>query len=541
MLNIVGSLIGGLGLFMLGMWLMSDGLKQIAGEKLSLILKSWTNSRMRGLSAGFLLTAIIQHSGAVTLATIGFANAGIISLKRAIWIVFGSNVGTTVTGWLVVLIGFNLNIERFALPLIGIGMTMRLLGRNRDYANIGLALTGFGLLFMGIAVLKTTFSGADSLFDLHFSSGLLAVDIILFAVAGFILTTLLQSSSLTLTLALTSLAGGVVGLLPAAAIVIGSNLGSTTTSIFSVIGSQPVAKRIVASHVFFNLLTAIVSLLLLVPMIWMIHWFQQLLFDDVQFTTTLVLFHTCFNLLGVALIWKLADPLEKWLKTKFSTGDENIAETKYLDNTTLKIPHLAITSIRLELVRLNKHVLQMATHCIQKTRSIDWLKQQHSLTEQHVLKIGEFSRQLYQQHINEQIAEKTADLIRVSQYFDAISALTVDIAKNRAFSNQPIEAELQQQLAHFNVDCLILLDLATLDKPGQVLTNQLNNLEKIYLSLKSLLLRRGAEGRLSIARMEKELQGMSQLRRVCQQAVKASTFFLTSQPDLPINTGEEQP
>lgn len=531
MLTMLGSLIGGLGLFMLGMWLMSDGLKQIAGERLNQILKNWTNSRLRGLSAGFLLTAIIQHSGAVTLATIGFANAGILSLRRAMWIVFGSNVGTTVTGWLVVLIGFNLNIEHFALPLIGIGMAMRLLNSNRAYANIGLALTGFSLLFMGIAALKTTFSGADSLFDLHFSSGLLAIDIVMFALAGLILTTLLQSSSLTLTLALTSLAGGIIDLLPAAAIVIGSNLGSTTTAIFAVIGSQPVAKRIVASHVLFNLLTAIVSLMLLVPLIWIIHWFQQLVVEDVQFTTTLVLFHTVFNLLGVALIWKLADPLENWLKTKFSATDENIAETKYLDNTTLKIPNLAITSIRLELIRLNKHVLKMVTHCIHKNRSISWLKQQHAFTEQNILKIGNFSHKLYQQHINEQIAEKTADLLRVSQYCDAISALTVAIAENRALSSHPIEAQLQQQLTNFNVDCLLLIDVSALDKSNPSLKNQLDSLEKTYLSLKSLLLRRGAEGRISIARMEKELQGISQLRRICQQAVKASLFFNKSQLD----------
>ncbi len=531
MLNMLGSLIGGLGLFMLGMWLMSDGLKQIAGERLNQILKNWTNSLLRGLSAGFLLTAIIQHSGAVTLATIGFANAGILSLRRAMWIVFGSNVGTTVTGWLVVLIGFNLNIEHFALPLIGIGMAMRLLNSNRAYANIGLALTGFGLLFMGIAALKTTFSGADSLFDLHFSSGLLAIDIVMFALAGLILTTLLQSSSLTLTLALTSLAGGIIDLLPAAAIVIGSNLGSTTTAIFAVIGSQPVAKRIVASHVLFNLLTAIVSLILLVPLIWIIHWFQQLVVEDVQFTTTLVLFHTVFNLLGVALIWKLADPLENWLKTKFSATDENIAETKYLDNITLKIPNLAITSIRLELIRLNKHVLKMVTHCIHKNRSISWLKQQHAFTEQNILKIGNFSHKLYQQHINEQISEKTADLLRVSQYCDAISALTVAIAENRALSSHPIEAQLQQQLTNFNVDCLLLIDVSALDKSNPSLKNQLDSLEKTYLSLKSLLLRRGAEGRISIARMEKELQAISQLRRICQQAVKASLFFNNSQLD----------
>jgi phosphate:Na+ symporter len=133
------------------------------------------------------------------------------------------------------------------------------------------------------------------------------------------------------------------------------------------------------------------------------------------------------------------------------------------------------------------------------------------------------------------IAEKTADLIRVSQYCDAISSLTVGIAVNRALSNQPIEAELQQQLAHFNVDCLMLLDIAVLDKHSPNLINQLNTLEKTYLSLKSLLLRRGAEGRLSIARMDKELEAISQLRRLCQQAVKATTFFETSQPDHPID------
>lgn len=525
MLNMLGSLIGGLGLFMLGMWLMSDGLKQLAGDRLNQILQSWTNTRLRGLSAGFLLTALIQHSGAVTLATIGFANAGILNLQRAMWIVFGSNVGTTMTGWLVILVGFNLDIEHFALPLIGVGMLLRLMGNNRNYANIGLALTGFGLLFMGIAILQSGFTGADNLFDLHFSSGFLAIDLLLFAVAGFILTTLLQSSSLTLTLALTSLAGGVLGLLPAAAIVIGSNLGSTTTAIFSVIGSQPIAKRIVASHVIFNLLTAIVSLILLIPLIWIIHWFQQLFVNNVQFTTTLVLFHTIFNVLGVLLIWKLADPLENWLKMKFSSSDESIAETKYLDKNTLKIPNLAITSIRLELIRLNQHVLKMAIHCIHKNRPVSWLKQQHAFTEQNVLSIGDFSRQLYQQHINEKIAEKTADLIRVSQYCDAISALTVAIAENRALYSQPIEAELQQKLAHFNVDCLMLIDAAALDKSGEQLPQTLENLEKIYLSLKSLLLRRGAEGRISIARMEKELQGISHLRRICQQAVKAHNFF----------------
>lgn len=525
MLTMLGSLAGGLGLFMLGMWLMSDGLKQLAGNKLNHILQNWTSTRLRGLSTGFLLTSIIQHSGAVTLATIGFANAGIINLRRAMWIVFGSNVGTTVTGWLVILIGFNFKIESFALPLIGIGMALRLFGQHRGYANIGLAVAGFGLLFMGIAALKSSFAGADSFFDLHYSSGLLAVDIVLFALAGFVLTTLLQSSTIMLILVITSLAGGVIALLPAAAIIIGSNVGSTTTSLFAVIGSQPVAKRIVASHIIFNVLPAVFSIVMLLPILWLIDGIQQLLFDQVQAATTLVLFHTVFKVLGVILIWKLADPLEQWLNGKFISTADTISEPKYLDKTTLEIPHLAITSIRLELQRLNQHVLQNAKHSIHHNRPISWLQQQHEFTKQHILKLGEFSAQLYQQHISEQIADQLTDLLRISQYCETISALTISVAKSRPLSHQPIEAELQQRLASFNVDCLLLLDSARLDTVDKSMKSTLDTLEKNYLSLKSLLLRRGAEGRLSIARMEKELQTTSQQRRLCQQAVKANIFF----------------
>ena len=537
MLTMLGSLVGGLGLFMLGMSLMSDGLKQLAGNKLNHVLQNWTSTKLRGITTGFLLTTIIQHSGAVTLATIGFANAGILNLRRAMWIIFGCNVGTVVTGWMVILVGFNFKIESFALPLIGFGMVLRLFGQNRGYANIGLAIAGFGLLFMGIAALKNSFAGADSLFDLHYSSGLLAADIVLFALAGFVLTTLLQSSTIMLILVITSLAGGVIALLPAAAIIIGSNVGSTTTALFAAIGSQPIAKRIVAVHVVFNLLSAAFCMVMLLPLLWAIDGVQQLLFDQVQAATTLVLFHTAFNVLGVVLIWRLADPLEKWLSGKFTSTKDTISDPKYLDKTTLEVPHLAITSIRLELQRLNQHVLQNARHSIHHNQSIAWLQQQHESTKQHVLKLGEFSAQLYQQHISEQIADQLTDLLRISQYYETISALTISIAKSRPLSRQPIEAELQQRLTSFDVDCLLLLDTARLDTVDNSMKSMLDTLEKNYLSLKSLLLRRGAEGRLSIARMEKELQTTSQQRRLCQQAVKANIFFNKSAVNQPKTAG----
>src|SRR5690606_24665755 len=124
----INVLLGGLGLILVGMWLMTDGLKVAAGAALRDLLHSWTNTRMRGLVTGFSITSLVQASGAVTLATIGFANAGLITLEQAIWVIFGSNVGTTMTGWIVSLVGFRINIEIFALPLIGAGMLLRLTG-----------------------------------------------------------------------------------------------------------------------------------------------------------------------------------------------------------------------------------------------------------------------------------------------------------------------------------------------------------------------------------------------------------------------------
>lgn len=124
----VNAVLDGLGLFLIGMWLMTDGLKLAAGNTLRDILFTWTNTRARALGTGFMITGLVQSSSAVTVATIGFADAALLSLEQAIWVIFGSNLGTTMTGWIVALVGFKVNMEYLALPLIGIGMILRLTG-----------------------------------------------------------------------------------------------------------------------------------------------------------------------------------------------------------------------------------------------------------------------------------------------------------------------------------------------------------------------------------------------------------------------------
>jgi len=149
------TLAGGIGLFLLGMGLLTDGLKIAAGGALRTLLQTWTKSSIRGFAVGVLITAVVQSSSAVTVATVGFVNARLLSLRRAVWVILGTNVGTTMTGWLVALVGVKVDVGALALPLIGIGMALALgAGERARIAGAGRALAGFGLFFLGVCVLQ---------------------------------------------------------------------------------------------------------------------------------------------------------------------------------------------------------------------------------------------------------------------------------------------------------------------------------------------------------------------------------------------------
>ncbi|HBC08292.1 MAG TPA: hypothetical protein DC046_12035 [Rhodospirillaceae bacterium] len=189
-LVLIGGAIGGIGLFLLGMRLMTDGLKLAAGAVLRDVLTRWTRTRGRALWSGVLITGVVQSSSAVTVASIGFVNAGVLTLGQAMWVIFGSNVGTTMTGWIVALVGFDIKIEAFALPLLGIGMFLSLTGVSSRRGAFGEALAGFGVFFLGIATLKTTFAGLGQAVDLGaFVSGGILNDI-MFVAIGIVMTTL---------------------------------------------------------------------------------------------------------------------------------------------------------------------------------------------------------------------------------------------------------------------------------------------------------------------------------------------------------------
>lgn len=338
--------LGGIGLFLLGMQLMTGGLQQAAGSALQQILRHGTRTTLRGILSGVVVTALVQSSSAVTVATLGFVNAGLLSLRQAVRVIFGSNLGTTMTAWIVALAGFELKIAAFALPLIGLGMLARLLLRGR-LAHLGEAVAGFGVFFVGIDTLQSGFAGMTDTFALGTLTSPV-LNVALFFVIGFALTVLTQSSSAAIAIVISAAAGGLVGLTAAAAAAVGANVGTTSTAVLAALSATPNARRVAAAHVVFNIVAGLLALGLLA--LFSLRQSQSVP-AALPIGTLLAIFHTLFNLAGVVLLWPFIDPLVARLRQWFRTTEEDLAQPRHLDQTLIATPTLALDALALELRR----------------------------------------------------------------------------------------------------------------------------------------------------------------------------------------------
>ncbi|MBT6204730.1 MAG: Na/Pi cotransporter family protein [Rhodospirillaceae bacterium] len=346
---------GGLALFLLAMAMMTDGLKLFGGAGLRIVLRDWTSTPLRGASSGALVTAVVQSSSAVTVATLGFTNAGVLTLRQALAVVFGSNVGTTMTGWLVSITGLGFKIDAMALPILALGVALRMAASGKRLEGLGNALAGFGLFFLGLAILKEAFAGMSG--DL--GGQLVVADegfvgILIYVGLGFIATVLTQSSSAAIAIILTAATQSVIGIeaAAAAAAIIGANVGTTSTAFFAVIKATPNAKRVAVGHFVFNAVTGLVAIAMLPAFIAFISligaWFDVA--DDP--VPLLALFHTVFNLMGLALLLPFANPMADRLEKLFRTAEEDQSRPQHLDNTVLSAPVLAMDALGRELRRL---------------------------------------------------------------------------------------------------------------------------------------------------------------------------------------------
>jgi len=525
----IGSLLGGLGLFLLAVGMITDGLKFAAGRALHGMLSRWTNTPARGITTGILVTSLVQSSSAVTVATIGFVNAGLLSLYQSLGVVYGANIGTTVTGWLVAAIGFQIKVELFALPMIGLGMVLRLTGPGQRRGAVGGALAGFGLFFIGVDVLKDAFEVAAASVQLPtVDDGDLGTIFLLVGI-GFLMTMLTQSSSAALAIILTAATGGVLSLSGAAAMVIGANMGTTSTAALTVIGATPNAKRVAAAHIFFNLVTAMAALLLLPALFWLIRVTGQVLgLADVP-AVTLAIFHTVFNILGVVLLWPLTGRLATFLERRFRTAEEIESRPQYLDKSIAETPALALNALVMESERIEVIARRMALAVLSAELAPDkHLKRDHAAVDNLALAISDFITRLGRATVPAEIAERLPKVLRCAQYLSTAAELAGSINRVQTMLTPVMDKELADKLSLLKSDAVMLLnglDPQRAEFSIDTSETQLQALQTSYQSLKADLLQAGAKLRITIPDMNELLEQLSCIRRMVEQLVKGARYL----------------
>ena len=515
--------LGGIGLFLLGMGLMTDGLKVAAGPSLERILARSTKTRLRGLASGVLVTALVQSSSAVTVAAIGFVNAGLLTLAQSMWVLFGANVGTTMTGWLVALVGLKFKIETLALPLIGVGMALRLSGAGNRRGSLGQGLAGFGVLFLGINMLRESLAGMPTDFRLPEGKGV--GDTLAQVLIGILLTVLMQSSSASLTVALTAAQSGLLSAQGAAAMVIGANVGTTITALIASIGATSNAKRAAAAHILFNVLTGIAALALLPWLVDVIDISRRALGVDSTPAANLALFHTVFNLLGVALIWPVADSMARMLERRFRTAEEDEGKARYLDANVAAVPALALDALEREVRRMGGIALRMARE-VTAGMAPDRLARDQHIVARLNRTIADFISRLSQAGMSPDSAQRLPDILRVARYYDRVAELAAEATAAAHEASSSVQTGLVREFFRRVEEFLAALDPEKKGDTGAGVETGLEHVESHYQALKRELLEAGAQGRLEVANMDAHLRAASAMRRATEQAAKAARHLL---------------
>jgi phosphate:Na+ symporter len=516
------SLLGGIGLFLLGMRLMTDGLKLAAGESLKRILAEGTRTPARALVAGGAVTALVQSSSAVTVATIGFVNAGLLDLGRAVVLVFGSNVGTTMTGWIVALLGVQLHVGAFAVPLVGVGALLHLVGRGSRRSALGDAIAGFGLFFLGIEILRGAFEGLGEAADLSTLAVPGIAGVVLFVAIGFALTALTQSSSAALALTLTAAAGDVIPLQAAAAAAIGTNVGTTSTAGLAAIGATSNARRVAAAHVVFNLVAGAVALATLPLMLAAVAAVSDKLGLGATPVTAIALFHTGFNLLGVALIWPWKERLVALLRRQFRSREEEEATPRFLDRNVADTPDLAVAALGEELARSGALTRRMVRAVLAPGPApATALAAQRDALAALFGAVAEFAARVGGRELPPELAGLPPLALQVARYQAETADRALELA---ALRGRAIESgELRRALEAEDVELARVLDAAEAE-PYEVQAGEAarQGVEAAYAPLRSRLLTAAARGEIPVDRLGDQLDRIRAVRRIAEQVEKAA-------------------
>ena len=367
MISSILNILGSLGIFLFGMKVMSEGIQKTAGSRLRNILAYMTQNRFAGVITGFITTCLVQSSSATTVMVVSFVNAGLLSLTQSIGIIMGANIGTTLTGWLIAILGFKFKIASIALPAIGIGLPL-IFSKVTKRKNIGEIFVGFGLLFLGLKFLKNSVpdikNNPEVLEFLSSYTDLGILSIFIFIAVGVILTITVQSSSAAMTITITMAFKGWIDFPTAAALILGENIGTTITAYLASLGGNYHAKRTARAHMIFNVF----------GVVWMIILFRLFIpFIDYivpgdpsnpeNIPIHLSMFHTLFNIINVLLlIWfvpQIASIVKKMIVPTKDEKKDVQYKLEYFSTGVQPIPEIAIIEAKKEVIKMSSLIYEM--------------------------------------------------------------------------------------------------------------------------------------------------------------------------------------
>jgi phosphate:Na+ symporter len=373
--TLIFGLVGGLGLFLFGMKIMSEGLQKVAGDRMRQILAALTTNRLIGTLVGIGVTVIVQSSSATTVMVVGFVNAGLMSLVQAIGVVLGANIGTTVTAQLIAF-----KITKFALPAIGVGTALKLFSRNRQWIYIGEVMLGFGILFFGLSIMKDAFEPLKASAEFRTFFLMIGDNHLIGILIGAIMTIIVQSSTASIGITLALASTGLISFEASVAIILGENIGTTITANLAALGTNLAARRTALAHFLFNFIGVAYMLLLFPVFISIVSAitpgdadfiiqsqeqaarFGAAIGDKPYIARHIANTHTLFNIINTIIFLPLVGVLAK-LTTVIIRGREGDMEfhLKYIDNRVLNTPPIALGQARAETRRMAQIALDMLT------------------------------------------------------------------------------------------------------------------------------------------------------------------------------------
>ena len=359
----------GVAIFLFGMLFLEDGFKAFTGGVLEKLLQKTTDKTWKSLLFGVVSTSIMQSSSLVSVITISFISAGLVTLVAGIGIIFGANIGTTTGAWLVAAFGLKVKISAYAMPMLVFGIVLSF-QKSKYLKGAGAVLAGLGFLFLGIHYMKEGFETFKDSFDL----ASLAVGgypgLFLFAAIGAAATVVMQSSHATLVLILTALAASQITYENGLALAIGANVGTTITAIIGALSANIQGKRLAGAHLIFNVVTGVVAIAFIHQFVWAVDIVSESVgIADDNYTMKLAVFHTLFNLTGVLLMVPLIQRLADFLVTSLPEKAQDLAQPLYLSDAAIEFPETVLKSLKMEVWHLFDSAFEIMAHGINLHRS----------------------------------------------------------------------------------------------------------------------------------------------------------------------------